>query len=201
MGVVRLSNAGIRDFQKTDSFLAGNTAFVPSAEDFLEEVVLTSNTSSVTFDNLSTYSDYKHLQIRAAIRTSRTDNVGDAFNIQLNNDTGNNYAFHFIRGNGATLTSQDGINFDRMLFQRTATELSDTNAFGGAVIDFLDSFSTSKNKTVRCFAGSSGDSDGYQIFLNSGFRNNTEAITSIKLFPNGGPNFVTGCRFSLYGGK
>jgi hypothetical protein len=68
------------------------------------------------------------------------------------------------------------------------------------VIDILDAFETTKNKTIRSFGGQVG-SGANLILLHSGFWNNTAAISSITLGVNGAPQFATGCRFSLYGIK
>jgi hypothetical protein len=73
------------------------------------------------------------------------------------------------------------------------------NAFGGSVIDILDPYSTTKNKTVRSLQGVAGATNN-AIELRSGFRNNTESTTSISLTAIS-DNYVVGSRFSLYGIK
>jgi len=199
MGVVRLSNAGIRDFQKTDSFLAGNTAFVPSAEDFLEEVVLTSSASSVSFTGLGAYTDYKHLQLRWVGRDTRTSLDSDAIRIQFNSDTGTNYAFHRLDGNGSSVISSPDSSKTFMDIGRMGTNAASSGIFGSGVTDILDFSSTSKNTTIRTLTGVSVSSTE-TVQLTSGLYNNTGAITAINLFCDNG-DFVTGSRFSLYGAK
>ena len=195
MGVVRLSNAGIRDFQKTDSFLAGNTAFSLSAEDFLEEVVLTSATSSVTFDNLDTYSDYEHLQIRSVAAGSGSN--FDEITLTFNGDTSSTYKNHYLFGNGSSVSS--GNTTDRRIASITSST-SSIDIFGAAVIDILDFSSSAKNTTVRAVSGYEAAAQD-RIFLRSLLYVNTDAVTSILIENNDSTNFQVGSRFSLYGAK
>jgi hypothetical protein len=77
--------------------------------------------------------------------------------------------------------------------------LNDTaNSFGAAVLDVLDPYSTTKNKTLRCLQGVRAGT-GPAIELRSGFWNNTASITSIVFTPETSGSFVSGSRFSLYG--
>ena len=198
MGVVRLSNAGIRDFQKVDNFLAGNTAFSPDDEDFLEEVVLTSAASSVTFDNLDTYSDYKHLQIRIVARSDRPSFNDDPIKMVFNADTGANYAWHRILGNGSTVTSSAAPSNSSLEMISVPAATSATDSFGASVIDILDFSDSSKNTTSRALTGMT---DGTFITLTSGLYNNTLPVTSIRLETTTANNYVSGSRFSLYGAK
>jgi hypothetical protein len=168
--------------------------------DLLETTVLGSDTASVEFTSLnSTYgSTYKHLQIRYASRSTRTSDNLDSVAIQLNADTGANYARHGLFGQGSSVSSQASTSASRMDIGWQSTNNQTANIFGGGVIDILDSFDTGKNTTLRSLSGATGASS--IIILNSGVYINTAATTSIKLFPGfSGLSFVTGSRFSLYG--
>jgi hypothetical protein len=176
---------------------AGAAVGFQSDYELISTTVLGGTATSVTFSSLATYaSTYKHLQIRMTARTTRTGTLGDVYLITLNGDTGSNYAMHELRANGSVVTSSASTSQTSMLFQRIASADHPANAFGASVIDFLDSYSTTKNKTVRAFAGVALG----EIFLNSGFRNSTESITSITISRTAF-NFVAGSRFSLYGIK
>jgi hypothetical protein len=74
---------------------------------------------------------------------------------------------------------------------------SNTAIFGASIIDILDSYSTTKNKTMRAFSGANYALP--DIRLSSGLFLSTAAINSITIFANIGPNFLAGSRFSLYG--
>jgi len=169
--------------------------------DLLETTTIASGntSSSITFSNLNTYSDYKHLQIRATIRTNRSGNQDDLMMVRFNGDTGTNYAGHAIYGNGSTIASfsQASQTYIRSIYVNGADAA--TNSYMGMVLDLLDYSNTSKNKTIRALHGT----HNYNwISLASGFWNNTAAITSITFnMVLTATSFVAGTRFSLYGIK
>lgn len=169
------------------------------AYDLLETQVLSSSASSVTFTGLGSYSDYKHLQIRATYKEDATGFYSGLLRVQFNSDSGSNYASHRLNGTGSTvssgaLTSQTSIDA-----LRSPTTDVTAGAFGGGVIDILDFSSASKNTTLRSLSGFAAE--GVSIGLLSGLYISTSAITSISLIPAFGTNIVTGSRFSLYGVK
>ena len=199
MGVVRLSNAGIRDFQKVDNFLAGNEAFSLSAEDFLEEVVLTSSATSVTFTGLDAYSDYKHLQIRWVTRTDRNNNI-DVLDMILNADTSVSHKYKRLWTNGSSIGSfaeSAGLNSARVA-QVPTDNNTDSNQFAAGIIDILDFNSATKNTTTRSLSGNPASASKF-LALWSGALFQTDSITSIKL--QSIANQPAGSRFSLYGAK
>ena len=163
---------------------------------WLETTVLSSNAASVTFSNLGNYSQYKHLQIRWTTRDSWSDNFAST-NIRFNGDSGANYASHRLWGNGSSALSAADTSITEMRINLTAAALSDANTFSAGVTDILDFSSTSKNKTIRTLHGVVSPGEVTAITLQSGFRNNTAAITSISF--SAVSNFVSGSRFSLYG--
>jgi hypothetical protein len=182
--------------------LIGNEAFDPSSFDLIQTYILSSNQSSVTFSNLDAYSStYKHLQLRATTRaTTSADNIQLSF-LRINGDTGSNYSRHFLQGNGATVASGGDASQTSMFFSTTPQNTTPAGLFSAEVIDFLDAYSTTKNKTIRIFHGVlNTGSSGPRIMLNSSARLNTESITSITCL-TGSNDFAIGSRFSLYGIK
>jgi hypothetical protein len=166
--------------------------------DLLETTLISTNTASITFSSLGSYSNYKHLQIRATTRSA----TGDSTGITFNSDTGNNYARHALYGDGdgvynSTQTSAANIR----LLQQPVISTGVANAFGGMVLDILDFSNSSKNTTIRAFYGKNDGSFDDYIMLTSGFWNNTAAVTSITLTSITSGNYVAGSRFSLYGIK
>jgi hypothetical protein len=71
--------------------------------------------------------------------------------------------------------------------------------FGPIIIDIVDAYSTTKNKTIRSLQGVY--STGFQVRLVSGSWRNTASITTIAMTSANSSNFLTGSRFSLYGIK
>ena len=180
------------------SMLAGNDAYFPEFEsdDFLEEVVLTSSASSVTFSGLGAYSDYKHLQIRSVARTDRSNIVTDLA-ITLNGVTTSSYAWHALYGSGSSVSSAGVSNSSNIRVGSIVGASATSGHYAPTVIDLLDFNSSTKNSTVRSL---SGRTEGNQLWFGSGLLNSTSAITSVELQCESF-NFVAGSRFSLYGSK
>lgn len=179
---------------------AGAAPGVPGVYQFLETVLVGSTPqSTITFSNLnSTYgSTYQHLQIRATLRTDRANN-GDALRLRFNSDTGANYAYHTLRGEGS------GSPFAEAAANQTVLEIAyseaannTANSFAAAIIDILDPFETTKNTTARGLSGFTSSIG--RIPMYGGFWNNTAALTSIECRVAFGTNWVQGTRISLYG--
>jgi len=183
------------------SMLAGNTAYSPSTdEDVLAEEILTSSQASVTFSGLDTLAaEYKHLQIRYTSRIDETVGGAGTFYVNVNSDTGSNYARHFLRGNGSTVISAALTSTSTPDIGYTAGAESASGVFGAGVIDILDAFETTKYTTMR---SSSGLASGYkEVWLGSVLWMNTAALTSVSFETFGVWNFVSGSSFTLIGVK
>lgn len=192
------ANASARGYE-----LFGPAGGPAGAYELISTSVLGADAGSFTFSSLNSYSsNYKHLQIRCSTRNSSA--VGSrTMLIQFNGDSGYNYAQHSLRGNGSSVSSTAGTIPNTWMavdFFMAGTSQG-TNIFNPAIINILDSYSTAKTKTMQVFDGSSGSgTNGNAVALNSGFWNNTAAITSITFIPIGG-NIVANSRFSIYGIK
>jgi hypothetical protein len=199
MPIKSLSSSSLLNFQKYSSTLAGNLAFIPGAFDLLETTNITTNTASVTFSSLSAYAaDYKHLQIRWVARASFSSTIMD-LQMELNADTGNNYARHYLMGRGSDVISGSQTAKEYLIRMTYPGASSDANAFGSGVVDLLDAFSSSKNTTARALSGIAQTTNP-RISLDSGLWLNTAAITSIRLWSDGS-SFLAGSRFVLIGVK
>jgi hypothetical protein len=163
-----------------------------AAYELIESSILLSNTATVTFSSIP--QDFKHLEIRAI--SSNASGSGSV-SLRLNGDTGSNYAQHSLEGNGSLVASSANTSTAQIVVYPHGVNSASGN--GAAIISILDYANTAKNKTIRSLNGVVTTFN--QVGLNSGFRNNTEAITSIALFHQAGTNFRSGSRFSLYGIK
>ena len=163
------------------------------AFDLLETTTLTSSASSVTFSGLDAYSDYKHLQIRMVLQV---DTTNTNLYMQMNSDTGANYSWHALYGNGSSVASTGAGSQSYIRMVSFVPYGTTAEAFASSVIEILDFSNSNKNTTTRSISGNAGTPN--RINLDSGSWQNTAAVTSIKL-DNLGNNFVTGSRFSLYG--
>jgi hypothetical protein len=167
---------------------------VPSNEYLIETVVLGANAASVTFNNLSQYAGvYRHLQIVCVTKYSNFGFVDNVF-LRLSGDTGANYSHHRLLGNGSTVTSIGSTSQTSAVIGMASSNVT-SGVFAPLVIDLLDPFVTTKNKTLRSLYG---DSQAPAIRFNSALHMSTAAVSSIQIFS---PEFTfaTGSRFSLYG--
>ena len=147
-------------------------------------------------------STYKSLHIRAIARQSGNGGLG--YWMQANSTA--SYTNHFLQTDGTSVTAygDTGTTYHQVrcsLGQSTWT----TGIFGVSIIDIIDYASTTKNKTIRSFAG--GDTNGVGTFpsnlsLNSSLATGvgTTAFSSLQFYPIIG-TWVAGSTFALYGIK
>ena len=175
---------------------SGGAAAAANSYESIATVTSSGGVSSLSFTSIP--STYYALQIRASNLQSENGTTGSyGFNIQLNSDTGANYAAHSLTGDGATAGAGSSVSGTSMLLGRY-TRNSET-AKGVAVIDILDYSSTNKNKTLRSLSGCDMNGAGFIYGSASGLWMNTSAVTSIQFTGNG--NWKTGSTFALYGIK
>jgi hypothetical protein len=160
------------------------------------ESIATANPSAASVSFTSIPSTYKHLQLRYLARDNAGATLRD-MNLRLNNDTGTNYAFHFLRGSGAAVSVSAGTSFSSIQANDILTGAGSTaNIYGVGIIDIHDYASTTKNTTVRWFSGNDQNGSGYAS-LSSGLWMNTAAVDRIDITQT----FAAGTVFSLYGIK
>lgn len=138
------------------------------------------SSGSVSFTSIPQI--YKHLQIRAVARTTASQ-VPDQLFIRANNDTtADRHGWHYLNGNGSSVTSGAGVtNETGVRMQMITGANATTNSFGAVIVDILDYASTSKNKTFRGLGGYTS-ATGSEIGLSSGFYESTSAITQLDVF-------------------
>ena len=172
------------------------TPVTPTSFESIATQTLSSTATSVTFSSIP--STYQHLQIRCLVKVNGSGGGSWPVDVQVNGDTGSNYAYHLLRGNGSAVNAYGYASQTKM--QLGNANYDTGNTAGVAIIDIHDYASTTKNKTFRAFNGLDGNvaSTNYHIFLASGVWLSTSAITSISL--NGsGTDFASGSTFALYG--
>ncbi len=168
--------------------------------ELLESTVVGSGgQASVEFTNLTTKyaTTYQHLQVRLVARTTRAVTEDGATRILLNGDsTLSNYRAHFLVGTGSTVVSYDAGNNPELGSFPGAN--AGANQFAPMVIDLLDPFETTKNKTMRLLAGSAGSVNSIRMHSTAWF--NTNSVTTIAINATVG-SWAQFSRFSLYGIK
>jgi hypothetical protein len=174
---------------------AGGVAFTSDYE-LVATTILGSAQSSVVLDLSGLSSTYKHIQIRGVARSTAAGR--DWFYVRMNATALTNG--HELRSEGSSVISGGILIGSDVGFALMPGANAGTGQFGAFVMDLLDPFSTTKNKTIRTFVGNPTTSE-IQVQLTSGFRNSTSATTSVTLIPRDGPNIAAGSRFSVYAVK
>jgi len=170
---------------KFNSMSAG---VVPSSEYLISTTVLTTATPSVTFDVSSFAGVYKHLQIVYAARSSVPQT---GIFSRLNSLS--SYSAHYVLGSGSSVVSGGFTSQSRAQIGLVTGTDATANHYGAGVIDLLEPFSTTKNKTTRGLSASN-----FAVILMSSLSMSTDAVNTWELTPDSG-NFLAGSRFSLYG--
>ena len=172
-----------------------------NAYDLLETVSLGSDTSSVTFSNINTYtSTYKHLQLRITTRQAgqSSDSI-ERLRLRFNSDTAANYSSHRLFGEGFSPSSEStsgagGTGIDAGL----SPAITDGQIRAANIIDIFDFGNTTTYKTTKTLFGFIGVGQR-QFGVHSGSWRSTAQITSINLGSRTGTSLAGGSRLSLYG--
>jgi hypothetical protein len=151
---------------------------------------LGSATSSVTFSSITgSYTDLV-LIINGSV-TSGNPSVW----MRLNSDSGSNYSFTRVTGNGTSALSS---------FEVSQTKANIASAFGmtttyetNLVVQIMNYSNTTTNKTTITRANT--PSLGTEASVN--LYRSTSAITAIEILNSSATNFSTGSTFTLYGIK
>jgi hypothetical protein len=152
---------------------------------------LGSETSSITFNSIT--SAYTDLRLVFLVVKPSATNVGGR--IRFNSDTGTNYSYTWLVGNGTAASSGRGTSQPEIeLF--TGSSLTTTNP-QLITIDIFN-YAGSTNKTVL-WAESSDRNGSGAVSRNVGLWRNTAAITTIGLSDSSSRNFGVGTTATLYG--
>lgn len=160
---------------------------MPSTYTPIATTTLGSSSSTITFSSIS--GSYTDLIISCA-----PIGTGDAqIVMRFNSDTGANYSFTILSGNGTTAESargagRTGINLDYYY--------SVTTSGGMALVNVMNYANTTTNKTAIIRSNNAAQA----AMANVGMWRNTSAITSITLDATIN-SFDTGSTFTLYGVK
>jgi hypothetical protein len=179
--------------------VAGAGAAAPPAYELISTTLVSSTTSSVSFDVSTLASTYKHLQIRFTGRGTGTGSNRLELRARFNNDSGTSYADHELLGDGTSVSS-NGQTSRNYMYVCSIHDSTDANLFATAILDIINFGSTSQNKTLKSFGGHYTSYGSRRVGLWSALWLNSNAITSVLLYDNSS-GFVSGSRLSIYGIK
>jgi hypothetical protein len=165
---------------------------VASAFESIATTTISSSTSSVEFTSIP--STYTHLQVRAHMVCSATNNMY----MQLGNgtiDTGSNYSWKQLWGQSSAANSNDG---QSETFMYTGY-VANTSYPASLIIDIADYANTNKFKTAKTMCANNNNTAGFVVSFSGNWRSSS-AVDRLKISTNGG-TFNQYSHFALYGIK
>jgi len=178
---------------------AAAPASTNSYESIATVTVGSGGASTITFSSIP--STFKHLQIRALSRTNRAD-TNDLLTMRFNSDSGSNYAYHSLYGNGSSAAANDtGTSTGTPWSAMTAGNSAGASMFGAQVWDVLDYQNTNKYKTVRVLSGTDQNGTTGRLYFMSNFWQSTSAISTVTITSTYGTGLQEYSSFALYGIK
>ena len=162
--------------------MAAGSTYTPIAT-----TTLGSDQASVTFSSIS--GSYTDLVLVSNVKVS---SAGEAVQIRFNSDSGNNYSYTQLSGNGTSAASSRSRNTSIIYISNDG---SATN-YGTAITQIMNYSNTTTYKTtLGRFSEASATS-----WADVGLWRNTAAITSVTLNVSGtSKNLSSGSTFTLYG--
>jgi hypothetical protein len=152
----------------------------------LATTTLGSAASSITFGSIP--QGYRDL----IVIFNGTASSGSDFRFQFNGDTGSNYAFILAGGaSNNTTPSASGSSQTSIPISYTAPLTTTRHV---AIAQIMDYSATDKHKTLLARS----NNEGSGVSMGAGRWGSNNAITSIRMFPDGN-QFSIGSTFSLYG--
>lgn len=162
-------------------------------ESIATSTVGSGGSSTITFSSIP--STFAHLQIRVMQITS--GGYAASTTLRFNSDTGANYAYHYLLGDGSSATAGNGVSQTSILpfFN------GNTTSPWVAVIDILDYTSTAKQKTIRSLNGSDNNGSGYAVLGSGLYKPSTIAAIDTITITSPSGSFSQYSSFALYGIK
>jgi len=139
---------------------------------------------------------YTDLVLFFSTRTTRSA-VQDAIFLRFNNDTASNYSYRFLRGGGGSADSGSA-STTFIYINQTSADTATASTFGNGFI-YIPNYTASTNKSLSIDSvGENNAAEAYATLI-AGLWSNSAAITSIKIYPETGPNFSQHSTATLYG--
>ena len=173
--------------------LSSGVADSTSSYESIASATGTGSSNTITFSSIP--STYASLQLRYNIKTTGNRELL----LRFNSDSGNNYFYHELYGNGTVVEAGMATTTNRIVISPDA--LTDSTYAAVGIIDILDYASTNKNKTTRHLLGIDKNGSG-TVDLSSGAWASLSAVNSITIISDNATSyFSTDTTISVYGIK
>ena len=161
---------------------------------------LTSNQSSITFSSIS--SAYTDLVLICFYRDTRTE-VYSYPGIRFNSDTGSNYSFTRVFGDGSSTYSQRQTSTTSVQIGEGSGANSASGIYVPIIVQIQDYLNSTTYKALLSRTSGVQAGGGLNAGATVGLWRNTNTITSVTIIPDtgGGTNIASGSTFTLYGIK
>ena len=150
---------------------------------------LGSSAADVTFSSIS--GSYTDIVMVCQVKTSALATIY----IQFNSDTGSNYSWTNLAGDGSAASSSRGSN---ATFSRITNVVYPDTTFNENIIVNFNNYSNSTTYKTFLSRANKANTDGGAEAI-AGLWRSTAAISTIKVYPSGGGTWSTGSTFTLYG--
>lgn len=159
---------------------------------------IAASTTSYTFSSIpATYTD---LMLRLSLRSDQAAYT-EVFNLRFNGISTTTYSYTALAGLSGVVSSFAASAETYARGGVASGSVNTANTFGNAEI-YIPSYTAAQNKPIGAFSVSENNTvNDAPIQINAALWRSTAAITSIQILPIGGPNWITGSSFYLYGIK
>ena len=165
---------------------------MPSTYTPIATTTLGSAAADITFTSIS--GAYTDLQL--VVNVAGASSSGGTLHCQVNSDTGNNYSFTYLAGNGSAASSGRLSGTNRMLLSDYVVGLSASSPTM-AIGSFMNYSNTTTYKTML----SRGSGASTLVDAGVSLWRSTSAITSITIYISGSRTLSSGTTATLYGVK
>lgn len=165
---------------------------LPSTMTPIATQTLTAAATSISFSNIPQgYTDL--IMVYNCALTA----AGGGMKFQVNGDTGTNYSWTFLQGNGTTVVSGRASADNKIAIPPWQSQVGTTNNSGVGTLNLQNYSNTTTYKT----AIAKGGDGGFEAATHVGLWRNTSAITSITILNQGGTSIKENSTFTIYGIK
>ena len=148
--------------------------------------------ASVTFSSIpATYTD---LILLSSIRCTAAE---DSAFLRYNNDSGTNYSYRRLLGNGSTVSSSSATSQAQLALQFMAESGYTANTFSNNIV-YIPNYASGNTKPAFFDSVNETNAANPRMLIAAGLWSGTAAISQLNLIPGAG-NFAQYSTFTLYG--